>query len=106
MQAIPNVRLNAHKEKVAKRFYNGFKKQHAAFLKSITGIRVQVHAERYASLLLTRLMFIYFLQKKGLLGRDIDYLKNKLQAVRRKQRTGKSFSFYRNFLLILFRQGF
>lgn len=106
MQAIPNVRLNAHREKVAKRFYNGFKKQHAAFLRSITGIRVQVHAERYASLLLTRLIFIYFLQKKGLLGGDIDYLKNKLQFVRRKQYSDKSFSFYRNFLLILFHQGF
>jgi hypothetical protein len=106
MQTISKARLNANTEKITKRFYNGFKKEHCTFLKSITGIRVQAHAEWYTSLLLTRLMFIYFIQKKGFLDNDIDYLKNKLQTVRRKQRTGKSFSFYRDFLRTLFHQGF
>jgi hypothetical protein len=66
MQTISNARLNANTEKVTKRFYNGFKKQHDLFLKSITGIRLPVHAASYASLMLNRLMFIYFIQKKGL----------------------------------------
>jgi hypothetical protein len=56
----------------------------------------------YVSVMINRLMFIYFVQKKGFLDGDQDYLKQKLNAS--KQR-GKNL-FYRQFLCPLFFEGF
>ena len=52
-------------DKVTKKFYDIFKKQHAAFLKAITGISEKDDREWYASIMLNRLMFTYFIQAKG-----------------------------------------
>ncbi len=71
-------------EKITKKFYNEFKKQHAAFLQFIEGIddtlpaRDNKNKQWYASLMLNRLMFCYFIQKKGYLDQDLNYLQNKL----------------------------
>lgn len=59
----------------------------------------------YASLMLNRLMFVYFIQKKGFLDDDIHYLKNRLIKVRETQGDGKFHGFYRAFLLKLFHGG-
>ena len=89
-------------EKVTKKFYDEFKTQHAAFLKFLKGIPDE-HLQRwYVSVMLNRLMFIYFIQKKGFLGGDHDYLKNKLAE---SKRNGKN-EFYRGFLCPLFFEGF
>jgi hypothetical protein len=92
-------------ERVTKRFYDEFRKQHAAFLKFITGIPVKEDQEWYASVMLNRLMFIYFIQRKGFLDGHHDYLRNRL--IRTKQEFGKDkfYSFYRYFLLRLFHEG-
>ena len=92
-------------ERVTKRFYEEFRKQHAAFLKFITGIPVKEDQEWYASVMLNRLMFIYFIQRKGFLDGHHDYLRNRL--IRTKQEFGKDkfYSFYRYFLLSLFHEG-
>ena len=61
-------------DRVTKKFYERFKEEHAAFLKLIQEIKSTSDQEWYASLMLNRLMFIYFIQKKGFLdGNTIGY---------------------------------
>ena len=89
-------------ERITKRFYDRFKTEHDVFLKFIYGIPDSELQRWYASVMLNRLMFIYFIQKKGFLSGDEDYLKNKLQRVKER---GKD-RFYKNFLSPLFFDGF
>ena len=56
--------------------------------------------------MLNRLMFIYFLQKKGFLDGDEHYLRNRLKQVQARKGKGKFQTFYRVFLLALFHEGF
>lgn len=92
-------------QRVTKRFYDRFKKEHAAFLQFIRGIAGETSREWYASLMLNRLMFIYFVQKKGFLDGDLDYLRNRMARVREISGRNKFHSFYRTFLLRLFHDG-
>jgi hypothetical protein len=102
-RVMENFERNA--EVVTKKFYERFEKEHGKFLGFIKGIHSKVDQEWYASLMLNRLMFIYFIQKKGFLDRDKDYLRNRLNAVQKKKGKNKFYSFYRNFLLVLFHKG-
>jgi hypothetical protein len=72
-------------ERVTKRFYEQFQKEHAAFLKFIAGIPESADREWYASVMLNRLMFVYFIQRKGFLDGDRDYLRNRLNQCRLEQ---------------------
>jgi hypothetical protein len=92
-------------EKVTKRFYDRFKKEHTAFLEFVTGITEKTDHEWYASVMLNRLMFVYFIQCKGFLDSDTDYLRNRLARMRRDYGKDKFYSFYRYFLLRLFHEG-
>ena len=92
-------------ERVTKKFYEGFKKEHGSFLKFIEGIDKQLDMDWYASLMLNRLMFCYFIQKKGFLDNNKNYLQDKLKACKAKKGTNKFYSFYRDFLLALFHKG-
>ena len=92
-------------EKVTKSFYQGFSKQHKAFVKGIVNIPAEEDREWYASVMLNRLMFCYFLQKKGFLDYDENYLGNKLKWVKEKRGENKFLSFYRSFLKNLFNDG-
>jgi len=98
-------------EKITKDFYAGFKKQHKAFAEFITGIDDYVDTKNnrnkqwYASVMLNRLMFCYFIQKKGFLNLDVDYLRNKLNYVRTNEGNDKFYNFYRSFLRSLFHDG-
>lgn len=58
-----------------------------------------------ASVMLNRLMFIYFMQKKGFLDGDLNYLQNRLERCRKEKGSDKFYSFYRYFLVRLFREG-
>jgi hypothetical protein len=89
-------------EKVTKKFYELFKKEHDAFLKFVDGIPDKELERWYVSVMLNRLMFIYFIQKKGFLAGDQHYLANKLAD---RKRLGKN-KFYRGFLCPLFFEGF
>ncbi len=93
------------REKITKRFYEDFKKQHDAFLGFINGLADAADRAWYASLMLNRLMFVYFIQKKGFLDGDIHYLRNRLDTVRTAQGKDQFHSFYRAFLLKLFHGG-
>lgn len=92
-------------EKVTKQFYDRFKDEHAAFMKFIKGIKADADLQWYTSLMLNRLMFVYFIQKKGFLDGDMDYLRNRLAMVQKAQGKNKFQSFYRYFLLRLFHDG-
>jgi hypothetical protein len=92
-------------DRIAKKFYTEFRKQHESFLSFITGIPNKGDHEWYASVMLNRLMFIYFVQKKGFLDGDIDYLRNRLAQLQAKNKGDKFYSFYRAFLLRLFHEG-
>ena len=93
------------REKITHKFYEAFKKQHEQFLGFVEGLTKTADKQWYASLMLNRLMFVYFIQKKGFLDDDINYLKNRLERVRKTQGKGKFHSFYRAFLLKLFHGG-
>ncbi|OQY72386.1 MAG: hypothetical protein B6D44_10190 [Ignavibacteriales bacterium UTCHB2] len=97
--------FNTNAEKVTKKFYQEFKDQHTAFINFIKGIENVVDHEWYASLMLNRLMFIYFIQKKGFLDNNNNYLVDKLKETKKKKGENKFYSFYRNFLLVLFHKG-
>jgi len=94
------------RDQVTKRFYDHFKREHTAFLGFIQGITDQGDKEWYASLMLNRLMFVYFIQRKGFLDNDPDYLKNRLKLVQQRQGRGQFHTFYRYFLIRLFHEGF
>lgn len=99
-------------EKITKDFYTGFKKEHKAFAEFITGIDDHIEAKDnrnkqwYTSVMLNRLMFCYFIQKKGFLDGNVDYLQHKLKWVQKEQGEDRFFkSFYRGFLSDLFHDG-
>jgi hypothetical protein len=93
------------REEITKRFYEAFKKQHDRFLGFIEGLTSKADRQWYASLMLNRLMFVYFIQKKGFLDADIHYLRNRLTKVRETKGKDHFHSFYRAFLLKLFHGG-
>ncbi|HUU39789.1 MAG TPA: hypothetical protein VMW42_02495, partial [Desulfatiglandales bacterium] len=92
-------------DRVTKKFYESFKKEHTAFLQFIKGIDDQLNMDWYASLMLNRLMFCYFIQKKGFLDNNKNYLQDKLKACKDKKGKNNFYSFYRDFLLALFHKG-
>ncbi len=104
--ALPEVTIRVRAaldvEKVTKRFYDRFKAEHAAFLKFLKGIPDEDMQRWYVSVMLNRLMFIYFIQKKGFLDSNPSYLRDKLAESKKRGKDG----FYRDFLCPLFFEGF
>ena len=103
-------------EKVTKRFYDRFQqelKTFRGFVQGITEIGQSTDKhDWYASLMLNRMMFVYFVQKQGFLDGDTDYLRNRLKMVQEQsgglsdgQAVGRFHRFYRLFLLRLFHEG-
>ena len=99
-------------EKITKDFYAGFKKEHSNFAKFITGIDDHIDDKQnknkqwYTSVMLNRLMFCYFIQKKGFLDGDVDYLRHKLEWTREQEGEDRFFNhFYKGFLVSLFHDG-
>ena len=112
--AIRNIELNTvhhanpippanYIARTSKRFFDRYRTEYFVFLKHITGIPNDTDRDRYASLMLTRLVFLYFIQPGGFLNEDTTYLSNHLNRIQ----SGKDndLNFYRDFLLILFHAG-
>lgn len=97
-------------ERVTKQFYRDYQEQHLAFLELIQGVADEHDRRWYASVLLNRLMFIYFLQRKGFIdykdptARDGNqqYLQDKLAETKRLGRN----RYFTGFLRVLFFEGF
>ncbi|MDY0142018.1 MAG: Eco57I restriction-modification methylase domain-containing protein [Bacteroidales bacterium] len=113
IDVVERIKQNfgANAEKVTKKFYAEFKKQHTQFLEFISGIedvlpdKENSNKQWYSSLMLNRLMFCYFIQKKGFLNEDRNYLQNKLKECQVLSGKDNFYSFYRSFLLELFHDG-
>ena len=93
-------------ERVTKEFFQKFQSLHGAFLSQIKGKGIEDNeSDRrwYASILLNRLMFVYFLQRKYFLDNgDEQYLQNKLKVSKQEELD----CFYVDFLKPLFFEGF
>lgn len=99
-------------EKITKDFYAGFKKEHIAFAQFISGIDDTIELKNnrnkqwYTSVMLNRLMFCYFIQKKGFLDGNVNYLRDKLKWCQDEKGENRFFkSFYQGFLMQLFQDG-
>lgn len=91
-------------EVVTKKFYKSYQDEFNGFLEFIEGITDENDKKWYASVILNRLMFIYFLQRKFFLDDgNADYLASKLEHS--KKHLGKN-KYYEVFLKKLFFEGF
>jgi len=89
-------------EKITKRFYDHFKSEHGKFIKFLKGIPEEKFQRWYVSVMLNRLMFIYFIQKKDFLDNNNDYLRSRLDRMKQKEKN----KYYKYFLCPLFFEGF
>ncbi len=88
--------------KITKKFYDQFTKERSAFQKFLSGVPDDELQRWYVSVMLNRLMFILFIQKKGFLNDDRDYLRTKLA----ESQARAADRYYRDFLCPLFFEGF
>ncbi len=102
---ITGLRNAFDRDRISKNFYEKFKAQHEAFAAFIEGLTAASDKTWYASLMLNRLMFVYFIQKKGFLDGDENYLAKRMAQVQAAAGKGKFHSFYRQFLRRLFHEG-
>ena len=102
---LERVRRSFNAAKVTKAFYRAFNRHRKVFVSHIEGDLDEEDRSWYASVLLNRLMFIYFIQQKGFLDGDGHYLSNRLNMVRDHFGRDQFYAFFREFLLPLFHQG-
>lgn len=96
----------ASPDKVTKKFYDEFSRRDT-FMGFINGIPVESDRKWYAALMLNRLMFTWFLQAKGFLDNDREYLPNRLALIERGEFSSTTFhEFYKGFLRTLFHGAF
>lgn len=110
LEVVRRLRRAFDSDKVTKSFYTKFAQQHADLTGAIKGLEVSDKTTKpelrwYGSILLNRLMFIYFMQRKGFLDGDPDYLRNRLEQIRKLKRPGSFYEFYKDFLIPLFHEG-
>ncbi|SDX78254.1 hypothetical protein SAMN05421644_11325 [Allochromatium warmingii] len=102
-QLVERMQAALDVERVTKKFFKDYDAQRLDFIELIDGILDVADRRWYASVLMNRLMFIWFLQRKHFLGHgDRDYLVTKLAE---SQQRGKD-RFYAEFLQALFFEGF
>lgn len=90
-------------ERVTKRFFDEFQLAHSNFLGHIGGIDDERERRWYTSVILNRVMFIWFLQRKGFINKgDLNYLTAKLSACHSQAAD----QYYPRFLQTLFFEGF
>ncbi len=88
-------------DRVTKKFFDRFEKIHKKLQSAITGIKDDADVSWYASVLLNRIMFIYFLQKHSVIQSDTNFLLTKFAEVEKNEE-----DYYKDFLLPLFFVGF
>lgn len=107
LEAARRIAAALDVEKTTKKFFNAYEQQHIDLLAHIQGIANERDKRWYASVLLNRLMFVWFLQKKGFLQdkngiQRTDYLREQLE--KSKQRGANRF--FSEFLNALFFEAF
>lgn len=103
LEAARRIQAALDVDKTTKKFFNAYEQQHLELLSHIQGIANERDKRWYASVLLNRLMFVWFLQKKFFLdGGNADYLRTKLTE---SQQRGPD-RFFGEFLNALFFEAF
>ncbi len=105
VKVLDRVRRSFNAEKVTKSFFREFKDHHEQLAEHIEGIPRPDDQRWYASVLMNRLMFVYFIQRKGFVAGDRHYLRNRLAVVRERVGDDRFYAFFRRFLLPLFHEG-
>jgi type I restriction-modification system DNA methylase subunit len=101
VDVVQRVKSGFNIEQVTKQFFQDFEGLHQNFCLEIEGIEDSGDRRWYASVLLNRLMFVYFLQRRYFLdGGNSEYLQHKLAECQESDRP-----FY-GFLKDLFFEGF
>ena len=105
-------------DKTTKKFFTAYQQQHLELLSHIEGIDDERDKRWYASVLLNRLMFVWFMQKKGFLAitstkplnsefhPDYDYLQTQLQKCQSQDAAKGKNRFFGEFLNALFFEAF
>lgn len=103
LEAARRIQSALDVEKTTKRFFSAYQEQHQELLAEIEGIDDERDRRWYASVILNRLMFVWFMQKKGFLDHaDYDYLPRQFAASRARGAE----RFFREFLSALFFEAF
>ena len=92
-------------DQITKSFYKEFATYQKSLVTSIAGLETAAEKEWYSSLLLNRLMFIYFMQWKGFMDGNQNYLADRLEKIKKLQGPNQFYSFFKDFLLPLFHDG-
>jgi len=92
-------------DQVTKKFYREFSNYQKHLVSEISGLENLSDKEWYSSLLLNRIMFIYFMQWKGFMDGNQNYLGEKLAKVSLLKGPNKFYGFFKDFLLPLFHKG-
>jgi hypothetical protein len=102
-QLVERMKAALDVERVTKKFFKDYDAQRLRFIELIQGVLDERDRRWYASVLMNRLMFVWFLQRKQFLdGGNGNYLRDKLAESRRR---GEN-RFYSEFLQALFFDGF
>ena len=104
-KVLARVQRSFNADQVTKSFYKEFQRHHKHFATHIDGIPSAHDRRWYASVLLNRLMFIYFIQRKGFLDKNPNYLRSRVAMVRDHYGPDQFYAFYREFLVPLFHEG-
>lgn len=102
-QLVDRMKAALDVERITRKFFKDYDAQRLAFVELIEGIPDERERRWYASVLMNRLMFVWFLQRKHFLdGGNLHYLSDKLKE------SGKRGAdrFYSEFLQALFFEGF
>ena len=102
---ITGLRRAFDRDRVTRAFYDRFQAEHQSFSAFIQGLASATDQAWYASLMLNRLMFVYFIQRKGFLDGNPNYLADRLRQVQAQAGRDRFHSFYRQFLRRLFHEG-
>ena len=106
LEAARRIQAALDVDKTTKKFFTAYQQQHLELLTHIKGIDNERDKRWYASVLLNRLMFVWFLQKKGFLSHSglqaFDYLREELQ---KSEQRGPN-RFFGEFLNALFFEAF
>ncbi len=106
VQVLARVRHSFSAEKVTKKFYKEFHEHHRRLQENIEGIpEGSKEVSWYCSVLMNRLMLVYFLQKKGFLDDDLYYLRNRLWKFLENPGDDAPCGFFGGFLQALFHEG-
>ena len=99
---LKRLRTAFNADKVTKSFYKEFLREYNDLVSAIDGLDVEGDRHWYSALLMNRLMFIYFMQRKGFMNSDRDYLRTCLNRISTLESDSENANYYRRFLIPLF----